>query len=190
MAITINTLSISADRKTMTVALTTDSGQTFDTVNLWTELTYKDYTQAVDLSAKLASATNTESFTITASDLNITQFDGLYFLEFGDTLSQLQLGAVAELTTYKKCLLDTTLEILSSDVDIVKGEGCNNADFNKLIYVHATLNALQSAMISGYYGETLDLIATLKKFCVACPDCPNLSSILSLGTLNNTIILI
>lgn len=190
MAITINTLSISADRKTMTVELTTDSGQTFNTVNLWTELTYKEYTKAVNLSSKLASSTNTESFTISASDLNITQFDGLYFLEFGDTLSQLSLGAVAELTTYKKCLLDTTLEILGSDINILKGEGCNNTDFNKLIYVHSLLNSLQAAIISGYYSEAIDFITTLKKFCKSCPDCPTLSSILSLGTLNNNIIII
>ncbi len=188
--ITINTLQISVDRLSMSVSLTAEVGDLFTSVNLWTESTFKDYTQAIDFSSKLAGSTNTESFTILASDLNIPVFDGLYFLEFGDNAANLQLGSVAELTTYKKCLLDSTLEILGSNVNVLKGEGCNNTDFNKVIYVNAILNALQAAMISGYYGEAIDLIAVLKKFCTECPDCPTLSSILSLGTLNNNLIII
>lgn len=188
--ITINTLQISEDRQTLNIALTAEVGDTFSAVNLWTEDTYKDYTKAIDFSSKLAGSTNIESFTITATDLNISQFDGIYFLEFTDNNADLKISAVAELTTYKKCLLDNTLEILNSDINVIKGEGCNNSEFNKLIYIHSILNALQSAIISGYYGEAIDFIKTLKKFCKPCSECPTLSSILSLGTLNNNIIII
>jgi hypothetical protein len=188
--ITINTLQISTDRKTLTVALTTDVGSTFTTVNLWTEDTYKDSLTVKDLSSKLAGSTNTESFTITSTDVGVSVFDGLYFIEFGDDASLLQLGAVAELTTYKKCLLDETLETLNSSNNILQGEGGDNLKLNKLVYIHAILNSLQSAIISGYYGEAIDFIKVLKKFCKKCSDCESLSSILSLGTLNNNIILI
>jgi hypothetical protein len=188
--ITINTLHISTDRKTLTINITTDNNSVFQTVNLWTEDTYKDSIKALDFSSKLDGNTNTENFTITSTEVGVDVFDGLYFIEFGDNANLLQISAVAELTTYKKCLLDTTLTLLSSNLDILKGEGCNNSDFNKLIYVHTILNSLQSSIISGYYGEAIDLINTLKKFCKSCPDCPNLNSILSISTLNNNIILI
>lgn len=188
--ITINKLQISSDRLTMDVSVTTDaSGGTIDSINVWTESTFKDSTKAILLSQYITSSA-TEVFTIAASDLNISKFDGLYFIEFEDSENTLKLGAAAELTTYKKCLLDSTLEILSSDVNVLMGEGCNNSNFNKLIYVHTILNALQSAIISGYYGEAIDLINTLKKFCTTCPDCGSLSSILSLSTLDNNIIII
>ena len=174
--ITINTLQISSDRKTLTVDIITDSGAVFNIVNLWTEDTFKDSVKAIDLSSKLSGSNNTESFTITSSDLGIDVFDGLYFIEFGDDNDLLKLGSVAELTTYKKCLL--------------YGEGCNSSEFNKLIYINAILNSLQSAIISGYNGEAIEFINTLKKFCTTCSDCGNLNSILSIGTLNNNIILI
>lgn len=188
--ITINTLQVSSDRLNLSVGITTDTGVTFQSVKLWTEDTYKDYTKTIDLSNKLSSSTNVESFTIESSDINATQFDGLYFIEFTDSNNVSQISAVAELTTYKKCLLDKTLEILGSDINVIKGEGCNNSEFNKLIYIHSILNALQSAIISGYYSEAINFINTLKKFCSKCSDCPSLSSILSLGTLNNNIIII
>lgn len=188
--ISINILQIPSDRKTIDVEVTTDIGSTFSTVKLWTEDTYKESTKEIDLTSKLLKSSNTESFTIDAEDLDIKQFDGLYFIEFEDSNSLLQLSAVAELTTYKKCLLDNTLKILSSNTNVLKGEGCNNSDFNKLIYIHTILNALQASVISGYYGEAIDLFNILKKFCKNCSTCGNLNSILSLGTLNNNIILI
>lgn len=187
--ITINTLTISSDKKSLTVQLTTDVGETITSVNLWTEDTFKDSTKAKDLSSKLTGSTNTESFVILASDLGLTVFDGLYFIEFTNSNNILEIGAVAELSTYKKCLLDNTLEILSSGEDICK-KGQNNPKLNKLIYIHVILNALQSAIISGYYGEAIDSIKVLKKFCSSCQNCVTLNSILTIGTLNNNIILI
>ena len=188
--ISINTLQISSDKKSLVVSISTETGFVFTALNLWTEDTYKDSTKSINLSALLDSNTNDENFVITADNLSIPNFDGLYFIEFGDSNDTLQIGAVAELSTYKKCLLDNTLSILSSNTNIFTGEGCNNSEFNKLIYTHSILNGLQSSIISGYYGEAIDFINALKKFCNKCSNCGQLNSILSIGTLNNNIILL
>ena len=80
--ITINELSISADKQNMEISITAEQGRYFSGVNLWTETTFKDYSLAVDFSSKLNSANENEVFTITATDLGITRFDGIYLLEF------------------------------------------------------------------------------------------------------------
>lgn len=186
--ITINTLQITPDRKTLNVSISTDVGQEFTQVRLWTELTFKS--GALTFNSKVIGQGNDVIFTITSNELNINAFDGLYFLEFENQNEELKLGAVAELTTYKQCLLDETLKLLSSDPDIINNINCQNSKFNKIIFINTILNSLQASMLSGYYGEAKDLIALLKKTCTKCTACPTLNSILSLGTLNNNIILI
>lgn len=187
--ITINTLTVSSDRTSITVSVTTDASN-FTSVNLWTQDTYKDYNEAIDLSSLSSLSGQTEDFTIAASDVGISEFDGLYFIEFEDSDNNTQLGAVAELTSYKQCLLDASLEVLQDNVNVLQGSGCGNPKFNKIIYVHSLLSAVQAAILSGYYGEAIDIVSALETICDDCETCESLDSILSLGTLNNSVIIL
>ena len=78
----ITSFEISANRTQMNVIITDAASIT--SLKFWTEVTYKDYSLAIDLTSKL-TASATENITITLSDIGLSYFDGVYFLEAEDT---------------------------------------------------------------------------------------------------------
>lgn len=168
MAITINSITISSDKKTMSISVDAGSGNLMTGVNLWTESTFKDFTLAVDFDSKLAGNVQIESFTILASDLSLDIFDGLYFLEFENDNSETNLGAVAELAEYRKCKLDKTLQYLY-DTD------CSPSIKTEILNIHTFVDATEDAISLAYYAKAIEIIESLKELCAAdCDTCPKL----------------
>ena len=191
--ITINYITINNDRTSMDVSITTEVGQLFESVRLWTDATFKDYSVAKDFSSKLLKTSENEVFSITAVDLGLAQFDGLYFLEFEDnaTTPYLVLGIAADLTTYKQCMLDQVLALTNSSVDLYTGEGCESPEVDNIININMMLEAISVSIQSGFYGESLDFLNALKKLCVGnCAECPNYVSSLTFGVIDNNNVII
>lgn len=191
--ITINYITIRPDRTTMDISVTAEVGLLIDSVNLWTDATFKDYSLAIDFTSKLTKASNNETFTITATELGLTEFSGLYFLEFIDTNAtpNFVLGMAADLTVYRKCMLDQTLDLLNSSVDLYTGGGCESPEVENIIYLNMILEATKVAIKSSFYGEALDFLEALKKLCASnCTTCPTYTNALIFGVVdNNSIIL-
>lgn len=168
MAITINSITISSDKKTMSISVDAGSGNLMTGVNLWTETTFKDFDQAVDFDSKLAGNIQVESFTILASDLSLDTFDGLYFIEFENDNNETNLGAIAELVEYKKCKLDKTLQYIY-DAD------CSPSIKTEILNIHTFINATENAIDLAYYAKAIEIIESLKELCAAdCETCPKL----------------
>jgi len=168
MAVTINSITISSDKKTMSISVDAGVGQLMTAVNLWTESTFKDLTLTKDFSSKLAGNVQVESFTILASDLSLEKFDGLYFLEFENNNSETSLKAIYELTEYEKCGLDKTLQYLyDNDCSVTVQKEVLNID----IFITQVKNAIDLLL----YSKALELFETLKALCAAdCETCPKL----------------
>src|SRR5210317_2221026 len=103
----ITSFSVSQDRTTLNLVIS--DAATITTLKLWTAETYKDYSLAIDLSAKL-TASATENISITPADLGEPYFDGVYFIQAEDP-DEVSEAITADTTRYKECVLNELLEM-------------------------------------------------------------------------------
>ena len=133
----------------------------------------------LDLSA-LIPALDAEqySFDITKEDVELSNFNGIFFLKFEDDTTppdNTKLGIAANLIDYADCLLSKTLKITTKGCGEVNNdcEGCKgNASF-----VATLIEALNSAIVFGYLDEAIRIIETLDSTCNTCQGCPSQSEI-------------
>lgn len=194
----INNLAISNDRTSLNVNVQTNVGANITKVLLWNENTFKDYSQAIDISFKLEQVNNKEIFTLLNTDINIGQFTGIYFLEFTSNHEETGcsgcqntvIGIAANLNNIKLYLLD----------ELLKLEVCNNCNNNldNIINSDLMLKGICSALTLGYYEEAIFLYKKIKRLLVDKLDCvecrqlrtPSYVYGLNYGTLDNTLILL
>lgn len=150
----ITNFKISNDKSKIDVTITDAADIT--SLYLWTDKTFKDFTLAINLTSKLTSSA-TETFIITLSDIGITKFDGVYFLEAEDT-TEISIAVTEELTRYKECILDKIIELSVCD-DCLKKQSL------VVTNSHQLLRSLYHAIELKFIDEILLLIKALNKFC-------------------------
>ena len=190
--ITINYLRINEDATQIDVTVSTTVGNTITQVLLWDIKTFKVYSQAIDLSHLLTGGSETETFSIPASELNLEYLSGIFFLEFkdSDSSSNSVLGVASNFIKYHECLLEKVLKI---DLEgcIKKSDNCDNC--NKNIFSLSTLiNALTISIQHGFYEEAArisNVVEDMCDICYLCPDYKNTKLIngLGFGTFDNSI---
>ncbi|MBV1929993.1 MAG: hypothetical protein KUG81_10840, partial [Gammaproteobacteria bacterium] len=85
-SIYVDNFSISTDGQSIDVTVHTTVGYTITACKFWTDATYKDNDQLIDLSSLLAGTTHVETFTISTEAVEVaTFFDGIFFAEFVTT---------------------------------------------------------------------------------------------------------
>lgn len=194
----INNLSISNDNLNLNVNVTTNVGSTITKVLLWNENTFKDYSQAVDISFKLEQVNNNEIFILENTEININEFTGIYFLEFTTDYEEPEcsnclntvIGIAANFNNVKSFILDKVLNLNVCNT-------CPN-NYDNIIYADLTLNGLTHSLQLGYYDEAIFLYNKLKKLLgsdLNCKNCkklrtPSYNNSLNFGILNNSLILI
>lgn len=165
----ITTWTISADRQTLDLGITSASNAS--ALRLWTPATFKDYSQAVDLTSKLTGAA-TESITITPLDIGRAYFDGVYFIEVEDT-SELVIAVTAELTRYKECMVNRLMEVGVC-------EDCLKAESVALRNVQGMLRSLEYALELYYLDEVFSIINALDVYCSdTCDSCGRYDNLLN-----------
>lgn len=200
--ISINTIKIDEFAAKIDVNISTTTGNNITKVLLWTSDTFKDYTKAIDFSSKLDGSDNTETFSIHASELELTKITGLYFLEFesnevivpGDNNSNVALGVTANFIQYHECVLNKLLKIEVDGCKPVINTECDECEGN-VPFISSLLQALKEAVKFGFYEEAIKIIKNLDDLCDICHTCPDYGNTLLInglgfGTENNSIILI
>lgn len=196
----INNLSINNSLTQLSVDVETNTGSNITSILLWNENTFKDYGKAIDLSFKLEEINNKEIFIITATEINISDFSGIYFLEFTSNYEEegcancqnTVIGIAANLNNIKKYLLNSVLELNDCE-DCLKEK-----DFDNIIAMDLTMNGISTALSVGFYEEAVFLYKKLKRLIgpkLDCSSCRNLRNPEYIGGLNfaildNTIILL
>jgi hypothetical protein len=213
--ITIHNFTINDEATEISVKVETGSGYTFQTVDFWTDSTYKDPAKAVDLSSKLSQLSEIEEFTITLDDVNttlqtnqiepLTSFDGIFFAEFtsddpgdpGCNQCNDPIAVAANLRVYKLCLLNKVLELSVCD-DLTFDNICANNEYCEILNVNMITQSLIIALELGLYDDAINHLNTLKILCdidSTCSSCEDLSEYagnggLNFQTLNNELILV
>ena len=174
MAITIQTFMISNDLSKISLQLEVNAGETANKLLFWNQDTYKDPSQQVDLTSKLAQTSNVESIEITAEDINESNLTGLYVIQVETSDGEAALVGTASFTQYyiiqAKLLATIDLSCLN----------CNATFQNALLfdlYLTATIKALE-------LGRFQDAIMNLAKLKVIqsssdCSDCNNIEPLVS-----------
>lgn len=197
----INNFAISNDGTTIDVHVETDEGYIIEELNFWTDATFQDYGQVIELPDLLSSTTNVEIFSIAATDVGLTSFfDGIFFVEFissGQTSSTPcdnctnPIGVATKLISAKICLLE---KVLALDVCSDCNKGCDCVDMCDIITLDNYIDAMSIALQYGFYSEAIELLTSIRVLCGECAECLDLDSFsvntgLGYYTLNNTIVL-
>jgi len=164
----ISSLTISTDRKQ--IDLTIIDAATVSSLKLWTDVTYKDYSLAIDISTKLTGAV-TENITITLADLSLQYFDGVYFIEAEDP-NEISIQVVADLTRYKECILTKVLQVAQCN-------DCLKVLNSSIINSQVLLYSLEVAVSEGFVDDIILTVEALNKFCSDnCKTCGEFNNIL------------
>ena len=174
----INTFSISDDGLSIYVDVETDAGSTFNSAKLWSDATFKNNSQAIDLTSSLSQTGNRETFTVTASSLNLTSFfDVIYFIEFevtdGASISNCNncnntIGTAHNLLSIKQCLLN---KVLALDICSSCNDSCSCVKQCDIINIDNYLTGIDTALQYGLYNEAIVLVKSVRKLCPTCSDC-------------------
>jgi len=170
--ISYNSISISEDGTTLSFEITSDTpAERVDSILLWVDSTYKNYANAYTV-LDTETATQTYSGTVTAAEVGLAKFEGVVYLESeSSSTGQLITGLALNDDQYQKALLDKSLDLINSNINIYTGEGHNN-ETQLLIYISTLIKALEEAVNNHYAGSAYDISTSLNKLCdLPCQNC-------------------
>ena len=177
-AVTINNFEIINDRTKLSVNVKSVTGSLITSVKLWNIDTFKSTTLAINLNYKLQQLDNTESFVVTAEELNLTYFTDIWFIEIatnyvgneGCTSCQdPAFGITYDLQEYYKCMLNYLMETEKS----LDYNNVNISSSNLTIPVSLMITSIEKSLEIGYYSQAIEMIKNLKKLCriSECKNC-------------------
>lgn len=202
--VSINVLKLDEFATKINVNVSTTPGNNITQVLLWDSTTFKDYSQAIDLSNLLDGTTEVEDFAIHASQIGVEKFSGLYFIEFtsnevivpNDCENNMNtaLGVVANLIQYHECVLDKimNIEVKGCKQIELRNNECSECSEN-LLFINALLQSLYTSIKFGFYEEAIRIAQNLDELCEICHTCPDYGNTLLInglgfGVENNSII--
>lgn len=187
--ITINSFTIASDGSKLDVSVSAESTYKINSAILWTEATYKDYTQAKDFTSKLAQTNENEIFEITASELDVTILEGIYWIEFetDEPDAASELGVTTNLTRFYYCISEMVCAITDPCMS-------NNVPLFNSLTANLYIDSLRNALILGQYTSAIMFWKNLNRLCkVSCKTCCDISNVnqagLGFATINNELII-
>lgn len=181
----------------LNVKISTSVGNVFTEVRLWTQDTFKDYTQAIDLSDKLLGTSNVEIFNILPSDIGESApLTGIYFLEVVDDTTpgecngcnDTELGVATDFARFAFCLV----ELLCS-IEDGKCYNCNE-ELNRALTMKLYIDSMRNALQLGNFTLAIKFWKNLNRVCKSeCTECCSISAVekkgLGFQTIGNNLIL-
>lgn len=132
-------------------------------LSVWTDKTYKEFSKLIDLSGKLTGAA-TENIEIFPSDLGLSFFDGIYFIEAEDD-TEASLEFTYELSKYKECILTKAINATTCKESLEKSN-------TTLLNIYTLYKSLEYSIDLRFINEMLLIIDSLNKYCIdPCTTC-------------------
>ncbi len=174
MAIGVTKYMVSNDLGTIDLDVTLDEGDYIAGLLMWTEGTYRDPRQSIDLSHKIDGTNNTLSTELSTADAGVSQFTGIYFLQITTNNGEAIVVATMNLTQYyvvqAKVIANINLSCLNC-----------NTNFQNALLFDLYLEATKNALLLGRYQ---DAINNLSKLIITidtsdCDECQNITPVVS-----------
>lgn len=178
--VNVNNISISNDGTKLNININTGSTYIITSAKLWTEDTFKDYNLVKDLNYKLEQINNKEIFTVTAIELGLSSFNGIYFLELQSnepiddectTCVDPILVVVTNLNQYYRCMSELVLKASICQDNVFSREVCDDSAVNKALTIHLFIDSVNQCLELGQFTEAIDLMKSIKKLCNKCSNC-------------------
>ena len=176
--IKINNFEIINNGSQLSIDVETNVGFEITNILLWDTETFKDESLSKSLNYKLEQINNKEIFIINASELGLTIFKDIYFIEVESNYvneddectecSNLVLGITYNLLPYYNCLMNYVLENQNLNCTTC----ISNKDNNIIIMINLLIDNIEKGIDSGYYSQAIEMIETLKKLC-SIKNCKN-----------------
>ncbi len=178
--IKINNFQIINNGSQLAIDVETNVGSLITSILLWNDATFKDELQSINLNYKLEQINNKEVFLVNATELQISEFKDIYFIEVTSnyveeecsTCTQPALGITYNLLPYYKCMLNYILENKNSNCTDCN----NNYKNNTAITVNLLIESIEKAIEVGYYSQAIEMLDKLKKIC-SIKNCKNCKTI-------------
>lgn len=174
--INIKNFEIVDEGQNLMIDLETNLNFIITSVKLWSMNTFKDDSLAIDLNYKLEQINNKESFTVSASEISVSNFEDIYFIEVLGNYNSEEcencrypaLGITYNLGAYYKCLMNYILD--NSKLECFDLEDLNT---NIVITINLLIDSVKNSIEIGLYNEAILMIQQLKKLCSIkkCNDC-------------------
>jgi hypothetical protein len=165
----ITKFEINSERDAISLQLI--NAELLNSLLLFTNKTYKDYSLAVNLNHLIQEGANVQNIEIPINELNTPFFDGLFVIEAeseDDIISALEY----DLTRYEECILEKLVKFALCD-DCLKNKSLS------LINSQALLEGVKSAVKEGFIEEAFNLIKALDIFCSnKCKTCGNYKNVI------------
>ncbi len=195
--ITVNNININNTGSNLNINVSTGSNYIITSVNLWTENTFKNYSLAKNLNYKLEQLNNTEIFNISASEIGLDNYNGIYFIEIisneppsdeCDTCLNPTLAIVTNLNQYYKCMTELILEADLCNINLFSKEVCDDNLINKAMTISLLIDGINQCLEIGEFIEAIEMLKNLKKLCNKCKNCKSINKKNTCTSCNNNYI--
>lgn len=157
----ITSFQLSPDRTLLVLNLS--NAATVTNLYVYTQKTYKVDAYKIDLSAKL-SAQSSQTINISPADLNVSEFDGLYFVDVVSP-AETKCAIAADLHRYEDCVLN---EIMDTE----ECQECPDEVYQIALNMFMLLRGgVELAIKHNLAQEALTAIYAMDKYCDDCATC-------------------
>lgn len=190
--IILNQVNINNDGN-LFVNISAQPGYIIETAKLWTRDQFRDMTLVRDFTFKLDQSDETEIFALEPEDVNLSNFNGMFFVEFTtdepsgecDECKDPLLVIVTNFTHYYVCLTEL---ILSSSIcvdNLFSKEVCDSNSINKALSINLLMSAIEQSLQLGQITEAMGLVSKIDKLCSKCTSCQQVIRTSSCSTCNS-----
>lgn len=153
-----------------TLVLNLEDASNITSLKLWTENTFKDFNQAIDL-LTLLNGNAVQQITINPSDINMSEINGIFFIEAEDD-TDISFAYTYNLNLYKECILDKIIKNIEC-------KECFDYFDKKTINAHSLLISTEYAIDLGYIEIAMDNLKALSNYCNnKCNTCKEYSNLI------------
>tara|TARA_R110000796_G_scaffold202062_1_gene318323 strand:+ start:6939 stop:7535 length:597 start_codon:yes stop_codon:yes gene_type:complete len=194
----ISLFKVDPDGKNMSLTVQPASGSNLTELLMWTQDTYKNYNNAIDLTNLLnLTVTGSQTISISTSDISEDYLSGIYFIELTDnstpssdcsTCSNTELGVATDFSRFSYCLAEYLVDI---------NYNCANCDNNlsTALTMKMYIDGLRDSLQLGNFTTAISFFENMDRFCSgSCVECSSTLSDaarygLGFQTLGNELIL-
>ena len=174
MAISVTKFMVTNDLSIIDLDVEVNAGQTVTELLFWDQDSYRDPSQAIELTSLVSGVGNTESIQITTNDAGESTFSGMYFLQITTSDNEAVVVATFNLTQYY-----TVQAKLIANIDL-SCLNCN-ANFQNALLFDMYLEATKQALLIGRYQDAINNLSNLiitidSSDCDLCDEIPALIS--------------
>lgn len=163
----ISSLTFNSEKTAIIVQIT--DALDVQSLRLWTNKTYKNFSKAIDLTDKL-TLSETENIAITLADIDEPYFDGIYFVEAEDS-DEASIEYISELARYKECIVNR-IAYLSQCNDCLLEEDTD------LLNAASVLRGLERSMEIRFVEQIIYFADVLDGYCNSeCSTCGKFSNL-------------